>query len=87
MPAKAMIWLGEVAVSTRCGLLLSRGLHSLSSHDLSVHSATRRDPVITPAPTSLVSNESRQSQLQDVGEARGWAAQTLTTSSTMVVDC
>ena len=53
----------------------------------SVHSATRREPVITPAPTSLVSNESRRSQLQDVGEARGWAAQTLTTSSTMLVDC
>ena len=85
-PRKAMPW--QVRSWCRRDVACCcHGLHSISPHDLSVHSATRRGPVITPAFTSLVSNESRWNQLQDAGEARGWAAQTLATSSTMVVDC
>ena len=62
------------------------GLPSLSRVDHSVHSPAHGDPVVTSTITGVVCGLRPQTQLQDVDEASGWAAQTPLTSSTMVMD-
>ena len=77
----------EVARSSRRCLLMSRPSFLLSSHDHLEPSAARMDDRVTSTVTVLDSRCKSARQVWDVGDARGWPGQTLTTSSAMLMDC
>ena len=61
-------------------------LRSLSSVDHPIHSGARMRHVFTSIVNALDYHATSARQVWDVNEARGWAGQTLTTSSTMLMD-
>ena len=61
-------------------------LRSLSSVDHPIHSGARMRHVFTSTVNALDYHAASARQVWDVSEARGWAGQTLTTSSTMLMD-
>ena len=50
-------------------------------------SAARVDDLVTATSIALVSHCKSARQVWDVSDTRGWAAQTFTTSSSMLMDC